>query len=97
MIEHAVQNDFDTVFVKLSYYIPEVLIRAQTAVDKTEVPGIISVRVGFKDRGKIYGIDAEFFHMRYPVDDLQDTVFQYPVVFERCTAKAKGIDLIKDR
>ena len=48
----------------------KVLVGAEAHIDLFVIPGVIAVRIGFKDRGKIDGIGAKFFDVRNPVIDL---------------------------
>jgi len=48
----------------------KVFIRTESGIDLCIIPGIVTVCVRLKDRGKIDGIGAKFFDVRNPVIDL---------------------------
>ena len=50
VVENAVEDDADAGFVKCRDDFLKVSVRAETAVDKAVVSGVIAVRVRFKDR-----------------------------------------------
>ena len=94
MIEYAVENNADSRLMEFVTDGFEILIRSEPAVQLCEVTGVIAVTVAFEDRIEQHAGDAEFLHVRYPVQHMQDTVFGLPVVFLRGAAESDRIDLI---
>ena len=95
MIEHTVQHYTDTVFMQSITHLLKILIGSQTHIHFAVVSGIIAVGIRLKQRRKIYRIDTHFFHMRYPVQHLQDSMLQYAVIFKGRSAEPQWVNLIK--
>ena len=70
MIEYTIQYNFDAFFVKIVTDCGKVFIRTESGIDLCIIPGIVTVCVRLKDRGKIDGVGAKFFDVRNPVIDL---------------------------
>ena len=97
MVEHAVEHNFDAVFVQRIAHGFEVFIRAETAVYFCKITRIVAVVVRFKHRGKIHRADMQLFQVRNPPFDLLNAVHAHAVVRHGRTGKAQGIDLVKHR
>ena len=50
MVEHTVKDDPNAVFMQGTTDLCKVLIGSQPAVDLTVIPGIVTVRITFKQR-----------------------------------------------
>ena len=96
MVEDSVKNDFDAVFVKRPAHFREVLVGAEPHVDFSVVAGVVAVRIRLKNGREVDRVYAEPFHMRYPVDDFENSVLGNAVVFKRRPAEPERIDLIKN-
>ena len=95
VVEHTVEYNLDTVFVKGIADGSKILVSAEPAVDLAEVARVIAMAVRFKDRGKIDRVAAQLCDMFRPVRHLADTVFEHAVVDARRTAETDRVDLIK--
>ena len=95
VVENAVQYNPDTVFMQDFANGGEILVSAKAAVDFPVIPGVISVPVGFKNRGKVNGVTAELTDMLGPVTELFDAVDGDTVIFPRRAAETDRIYLIK--
>ena len=50
MVKYSVQDDFDTVCMQILTDFPEIIVCAETAVNLCEIPGIVTMVVGFENR-----------------------------------------------
>ena len=101
MIENAVQNNSDPVFMELPADVTEVLVCSKPDIDLFIISGIISMRIRFKQRAEIDCIDPEFFHMGDPVINLPDPVKRRLIngiffIRKWSSAESKRKDLVKN-
>ena len=73
----------------------KVLVRAQAAVHLAEIAGVVAVAVGFKKRGKIYGVAAKLGDVLRPAAGFPDAGYGLAIVDARRAAEADRIDLIE--
>ena len=95
MIEYTVQHHLDALLVQSIAHLLKVLVGSQTHIHLPVVSGIVAMGVRLKQRRKIHRVHSKLLHMRYPVQHLQDTVLQHPVIFKRRTAEPQRIDLVE--
>ena len=100
MVKHPVQNHADSFLMKPGANLLKILIRAKAAVHLPEIPCIVSMGIGFKQGGKIYGICPQLSDMSDPVNHLPYSRslrrLLCPVVFKRRSAEAQRIYLVKN-
>ena len=95
MVEDAVEHDADTVLMKCAAHLRKIFIGSESRIDPGVIAGVVSVRVGFEDRGKIDRADPQLFKVRDPVLHLPDPVLGDPVILKGSPAKAQRINLIE--
>ena len=98
VVEYAVQDDPDAVFVQFVADVGKHFVGAQPAVNHPVVGGIIAVFHRLEHRSEVDCINAQFFQMRNPVQHLFQPVHRFAAfVVLRCTAESQGIDVIHYR
>ena len=97
MVEHAVQNDPDTVFVKRVADILEILVCAEAAVYLGVISGVVAVRGGFKYRPEVDCVAAKLLYMRDIVDDPEYLVgrFRREIVLPGAAEVSDWVDVIE--
>ena len=70
MIEYPIQHHLDTIFMEAFAHSGKIFIGSESRIDFGVISCIVAVSVRFKNRRKIYGIHSQFFHVRYPINDL---------------------------
>ena len=97
MVEHAVQNDPDTVFVKRVADLLEILVCAEAAVYLGVISGVVAVRGGFKYRPEVYGVAAKLLYMRDIVNDPEYLVgrFRREIVLPGAAEVSDWVDVIE--
>lgn len=95
MIENAVEDNSDTVFVELVAYISEGVIVTETSVDSFIVNSIVSVLNRLKNGTEVNSVNVHFLEVFDPVENLIKTINDFAtVVILRRSAEAEGIDVI---
>ena len=96
VIEHAVEHDADTRFMKFLHEPSEVGVVAEPSVDIEEIDGVIAVPFALEKRVEEHRPEPHLFHVRYIFLDRRKAVTDLSeVVFPFGTAISERIDLIK--
>lgn len=95
MVENPIQHHPNPCPVQSGADGGKILVVSESAVQPGEIPGIIAVTVGFKDRAEIDGIGVKERMWGIQSIILADSGNLHAVVFLRCTAEAQRIDLIE--
>ena len=96
MVEHTIDHHPDACPVEGITHSGKVFVGAQAAVHLPEIPGIVAVGVTLKNRREVYGVRFQTADVLRPLPHLGDTVHGDAVVLLGRSAKAQGIDLVKD-
>ncbi len=74
----------------------KISIGAETAVNLSEVTGVVAVAVGFKNRREVHRIAADRRNMSRPVTDLANAIYGLSIILPRRPTKTHWINLIKN-
>ena len=97
MVEHTVENDSYTKFVKGIAYPLEALVVAESAVYLSVVDGIISVLAALENRIEYDTVYSHLFEMRYEIINLIQTVLLIEVVVLGSAAETERIYVVYHR
>ena len=97
MVENSVQHHPDGLFVAVRHKVLQVLICAQTAVQRKIIRGLIAMAHGLKQRANIQGIAAQVPDMVHPgPKGAQTGLRRAIVVLFRGSGEAQGINMVKN-
>ena len=95
MVENAVKDDPDAVFVELVADEAEGIVVAETTVNGLVVNGIVAVLDRLENGSEVNGVNIHLLEMRYPVEHLVETVDHIASVIEfGCSAEAERVDVV---
>ena len=98
MVENSVQHHPDGLFVAVRHKVLQVLICAQTAVQRKIIRSLIAVAHGLKERADVKGIAAQFPDVLHPWPEGTKTGNRRAVgILFRGARQAQGIDMVKNR
>ena len=96
VVEDTVNNNADSSFVAEFHKTEEIVVVAETAVNKAEVAGVVPMRRGLKERSYVKSGEAQLFHVRNPEFQLLKAVSHaLLVVLTRCAGHSQRIHVIK--
>ena len=98
MVEHAVQDDPDSLPVALRHILRQILVGAQAAVQLFVVRGLISMPHGLEQGPDINRVAADFLYVGYPGNQSVQPVHRLCVrILPGRSGEPQGIDMVKYR